>query len=321
MRLKTHLKCALYLGASAIAFSGILSTAQAQDDQRRFATVVVTTQKTSESIQDVPIAVSAFDEEALERLQLSGGPDLVKSIPNVSFTKGNFSGANFKIRGIGADLVATSGDTGVGVHQNDVPLTANRLFEAEFYDVQRVETLRGPQGTLYGRNATGGVVNIITAKPVLEEFQANARLTVGSDNTFKVRGMVNLPLGETAALRVAGTMLQRDGFATNTVTGNDIDDRDLNSIRATLAWEPTDDLRGFVMVERFQEDDSRLRSGKQLCDKDPFETSFAGIPIGGADQVYTSLGCQEAPLSQSNDRLNSAATLGGGLGILAGRPY
>lgn len=318
MRLKTHLKCALYLGASAIAFSGILSTAQAQDDQRRFATVVVTTQKTSESIQDVPIAVSAFDEEALERLQLSGGPDLVKSIPNVSFTKGNFSGANFKIRGIGADLVATSGDTGVGVHQNDVPLTANRLFEAEFYDVQRVETLRGPQGTLYGRNATGGVVNIITAKPVLEEFQANARLTVGSDNTFKVRGMVNLPLGETAALRVAGTMLQRDGFATNTVTGNDIDDRDLNSIRATLAWEPTDDLRGFVMVERFQEDDSRLRSGKQLCDKDPFETSFAGIPIGGADQVYTSLGCQEAPLSQSNDRLNSAATLGGGLGILAG---
>ncbi|OUX99929.1 TonB-dependent receptor [Ponticaulis sp.] len=318
MTFRSQVKCALFLGVSALAYTSISGSATAQEAERRYETVMVTTQKTAESIQDVPIAVSAFDEDTLERLQLAGGPDLVRSIPNVSFTKSNFTGSNFRIRGIGADLVATSGDTGVGIHQNDVPLTANRLFESEFFDVERVEVLRGPQGTLYGRNATGGVVNVITAKPVLEEYQGQLQVTLGSDNALRAEGMVNIPIGETAALRIAGAYLTRDGFATNTVTGNDIDGRDLGSIRATLAWEPTDDLRGYFMVEHFQEDDNRLRSGKQLCNKDPFETSFFGIPIEQEDQIYTSTGCQEAPLSDSFDRLNTAASLGGGLAILAG---
>ncbi len=318
MSLRSQVKCALFLGASVFAYTSVAGTATAQESERRYQTITVTTQKTAESIQDVPIAVSAFNEEALDRLQLAGGPDLVRTIPNVTFTKGNFTGANFRIRGVGSDLVATSGDSGVGVHQNDVPLTANRLFESEFYDVERVETLRGPQGTLYGRNATGGVVNVITAKPVLEEWQGHLQVTMGNYATLRAEGMINIPIGETAALRVAGAHLERNGFATNTVTGNDIDDRDINSIRATLAWEPTDSLRGYFMYENFVEDDTRLRSGKQLCDQDPFMTSYAGIPIGQADQIYTSIGCQEAPLSESYDRLNTAASLGGGLAILAG---
>ena len=314
-------KCVWLAGASVLAMGLLAPAAVAQEEgesTRTLSTVTVTTQKVEESIQDVPIAVSAFDEEALERLQLTGGPDLVKSIPNVTFTKGNFTGFNFKIRGIGVDSVAQSGDAGVGVHQNDVPLTANRLFEAEFYDVERVEVLRGPQGTLYGRNATGGVFNLITAKPVLGEFQADAELTYGNENTFKAKGMVNLPLGEKAALRLAGSLLQRDGYVKNSVTGNDIDDRDLSSFRATFAVEPTDNLRGWVSYEHFEEDDSRLRAGKQLCKKDPGFDTFAGIPVSAFDQLVTSLGCQDAPLSQSNDRVNSQATLGGGLAITAG---
>jgi outer membrane receptor protein involved in Fe transport len=314
-------KCVWLAGASVLAMGLLAPAAVAQEEgesTRTLSTVTVTTQKVEESIQDVPIAVSAFDEEALERLQLTGGPDLVKSIPNVTFTKGNFTGFNFKIRGIGVDSVAQSGDAGVGVHQNDVPLTANRLFEAEFYDVERVEVLRGPQGTLYGRNATGGVFNLITAKPVLGEFQADAELTYGNENTFKAKGMVNLPLGDKAALRLAGSLLQRDGYVKNSVTGNDIDDRDLSSFRATFAVEPTDNLRGWVSYEHFEEDDSRLRAGKQLCKKDPGFDTFAGIQVSAFDQLITSLGCQDAPLSQSNDRVNSQATLGGGLAITAG---
>jgi outer membrane receptor protein involved in Fe transport len=301
-----------------MAFAAPTVAAQDETTTRTLDAVVVTTQKKAESIQDVPIAVSAFSEEALDKLQLAAGPDLVKSIPNVSFTKGNFTSANFKVRGIGNDAVGNSTDAGVGVHQNDVPLTQNRLFEAEFFDVERVETLRGPQGTIYGRNATAGVVNVITAKPVLEEFQADVRLTAGNFNTLKAKGMVNIPLGETAALRLAGSRLVRDGYVDNLVTGNDVDDRDLFGLRATLAWEPTDKLRGWVMVEHFEEDDSRLRTGKQKCDKDPFETSFAGIDIAAGDQIYTSLGCQEARLGDSTGTVNSAATLAGGLGVAAG---
>ena len=280
--------------------------------------MTVTTQKATESIQDVPIAVSAFDEDAISRLQLTGGPDLVKAIPNVNFTKGNFGGFNFKIRGVGVDVIAQSGDAGVGIHQNDIPLAANRLFEAEFYDVERVEVLRGPQGTLYGRNATGGVFNMITAKPVQEEWQAMFEGGYGNHNNVRLKGMVNIPIVDGMALRVAGSYLEREGYASNPVTGNDIDGRELFGIRATLGLEPTEYLRGWVSYEHFEEDDSRLRAGKQLCKKDPFNTSFNGIAISAADQLATSLGCSDVPLDQMDGRVNSAATLGGGLAITAG---
>lgn len=320
MKIPTHLKCALHLGASSLVVSALAPAVLAQDSERKLDAVVVTTQKQAESIQDVPIAVSAFDESALEKLQLAGGPDLVKAIPNVNFTKGNFTGYNFRIRGIGVDAVSTSADNGVGVHMNDVPLTSNMLFEAEFYDVERVETLRGPQGTLYGRNATGGVVNVITAKPVLEEFQANVRLEAGNYSSFKGKGMVNLPIGETAALRLAGSFLSRDGYVDNLTTGNDIDDRNLYSLRGTFAWEPTDRLSLELMVEHFKEDDSRIRSGKQYCATDPVKTSSGGIPIHWIDQVVTSQGCVEADLNDpaSLGGVNSVSTLGGQYGLLAG---
>jgi outer membrane receptor protein involved in Fe transport len=313
----------LLAGASALALSVAAPAAVAQDqdeEARTLGTVVVTTQKTEESIQDVPIAVSAFDEESLDKYQLAGGPDLVKAIPNVNFTKGNFGGFNFRIRGIGVDAVTTSADAGVGIHMNDVPLFTNSFFEAEFYDVERVESLRGPQGTLYGRNATGGVVNVITAKPVLEEFQADAKLTYGNHNTLKAKGMVNLPIGEKAALRLAGSYLSRDGYVTNLTTGNDVDSRDLYAVRASLAVEPTDRLRGLLILEHFNEDDSRLRSGKQLCDQDPLKTSFNGIGISAFDQLITSQGCVDNALSapESLEGLNNAATLGAQYGFLAG---
>lgn len=303
----------------AIAASVPQATAQEEtDDVRRMSTIVVTTQKREESIQDVPIAVSAFDENSLDNLQLAGGPDLVKSIPNVSFTRGNFSGFNFKVRGVGVDAVATSADAGVGVHINEMPILGNRLFEAEFYDVERVEVLRGPQGTIFGRNATAGVFNMLTARPQLGEFGADVRASYGNHNAIKLKGHVNLPLGENAAVRVAGSFLQRDGYVDNLVTGNNIDNRDLWSARASLAWEPTDRFNALLMVEHFEEDSTRLRSGKQLCKKDPNKTSFNGIAINPFDALYNSQGCVEARLDASPDRVNSTATLGGGLAILAG---
>ena len=308
-------------GTSALAIS-IVSPAFAQeaedDEQRVLGPVTVTTQKTEESIQDVPIAVSAFDQNSLDKLQLAGGPDLVKSIPNVAFSKSNFTGYNFKIRGIGADVVAQSGDAGVGVHLNDVPLTGNRLFEAEFYDIERVETLRGPQGTLYGRNSTAGVVNVITNKPVLGERQSFIRSEFGTYDTLKFKGMANIPIGDKVALRVAGSYLKRDGFAENVVTGNSIDNRDLYGVRATLGFEPNENTRGWIMVESFEESDNRIRAGKQLCKKDPGFTTLDGVPAHPGAFLVTSLGCQEAGLQGSYERVNSAATLAGGLAIVAG---
>jgi outer membrane receptor protein involved in Fe transport len=187
------------MGVSAIAVAAVAMPAFAQDAAPKAAStgieeLVVTAQKREEAIQDVPIAVSAFSQDSLEKAKIDGGPNLQLAIPNVAFFKGNFTGFNFQIRGVGSKLVAASGDAGTGIHLNNVPLTASNLFEAEFYDVERVEVLRGPQGTLYGRNATGGVVNVMTAKPV-DRFTANIKGELGNFNTQKVRGMLNVPPG------------------------------------------------------------------------------------------------------------------------------
>src|SRR5687768_12736571 len=139
--------------------------------------IIVTAQKREESIQDVPIAVSAFSASALEEQRLDGAYDLQNAVPNLVFSGCTGSTPNFNIRGVGsANGVGSTGDSGVLPHHNNVPLTVSRVGVADFYDVERVEVLRGPQGTLYGRNATGGVLNVITAKPDLSNFNASTAL-------------------------------------------------------------------------------------------------------------------------------------------------
>ena len=319
----------LAVGVCAAAITGVAMPAMAQTaaNANVIEELVVTAQKKEEALQDVPIAVSAFDQNALEKSKIDGGPNLVLAVPNVNFSKGNFTGYNFQIRGIGSKLVAASGDAGTGIHLNNAPLIANNLFETEFYDVERVEVLRGPQGTLYGRNATGGVVNLLTAKPT-DTFAANLRAEYGNYNAMKARGMINVPLGEQFAVRVAGTYLKRDGFGKNLTTGNDADDRDLFGARATLAFHPSDKFKAWVMWDHFEEDDNRSRIGKQICSKDVGPANVGGVGystaagglIGQIERGFFSQGCSATSLYAA-DRLgtvNSQATLGGLFGALAG---
>ncbi len=321
-----RLRSLLIAGVSAAAMIGVAAPAFAQDTT--VGEVVVTAQKKEEAIQDVPIAVSAFSAESLEKAKIDGGPNLVLAVPNVNFSKGNFTGYNFQIRGVGSKLVAGSGDAGTGIHLNNAPLTANNLFESEFFDVERVEVLRGPQGTLYGRNATGGVVNLISAKPT-DDFDALVRVEAGNFGSKKIRGMINVPIGDTLALRVAGNLLKRDGYGTNLTTGNDVDDRDLWDVRATLAFNPTDSFRTFLMWDHFEEDDARSRIGKQLCVKDPGPATAVGgqsLNAGGAGPVaqiqrgFFSQGCLARSVTDPGilGTPNSQATLGGLFGTLYG---
>lgn len=320
----------LAVGVSLCALAAFATPAMAQQAASAgnvIEELVVTAQKKEEALQDVPIAVSAFDQNALEKSKIDGGPNLVLAVPNVNFSKGNFTGYNFQIRGIGSKLVAASGDAGTGIHLNNAPLIANNLFETEFYDMERVEVLRGPQGTLYGRNATGGVVNLITAKPK-DVFEANVRAEYGNYSTKKLRGMVNVPLGDMFALRLAGSYLKRDGFGTNLVTGNDADDRDLYGMRATLAFHPGDKLRTWLLFDHFEEDDNRSRIGKQFCTKDNGPANVGGVGystaagglIGQIERGLFSQGCSSTSLYSANvlGTVNSQGTLGGLFGALGG---
>jgi iron complex outermembrane receptor protein len=271
--------------------------ASAKSDANVVDVVVVTAQHREETAQSVPIAISAFSAEALAAQKIEGGPDLVKGIPNVSFTKSNFSGYNFTIRGVGTQAVSVSTDPGVSVNFNGSALIRNRLFEQEFFDVERVEVLRGPQGTLYGRNATAGAVNVISAKPT-DRFEGELKGEVGNYDSRRLVGFLNVPLaGEKLALRVAGSSTQRDGYAQNDGTDNAIDGRDLYSTRVTLGFRPSDRFHGDLIWERFKEDDNRARSTKQLCTRDPGPTAVGSVQnLAPLASAFMSQGCQNASL-------------------------
>jgi outer membrane receptor protein involved in Fe transport len=315
----------LTMGASAAVLSAFAVPAFAQQQTAQqggtvIEELVVTAQKREEALQDVPIAVSAFSQDSLEAQKIDGGPNLQQAIPNVSFARSNFTNSfNFQIRGIGAKAVGASADQGVGVHMNNAPMQSGNLFEAEFYDVERVEVLRGPQGTLYGRNATGGVVNVITAKPT-DVFEANARAEYGNFNAIRLRGMLNVPIFEDKlAVRLSGAMLKRDGFVTNTFNGHTVDDRDLYSTRVQVMFNPTEKLRTNFLWERFHENDSRARTGKQLCTKDNGPATVGGVPTGAARGFLTQ-GCLPASIygASAYGTVNTSGTLTGLLGNIFG---
>jgi iron complex outermembrane receptor protein len=242
-------------------------------------TVVVTSSKIKGDIQTVPIAITALSQEQLTSRQIAGGPDLVKEVPNLTFTKTNFTGYSIQIRGIGTQAISVATDPAVAVALNDIPFIRNHFFEQEFFDVGQVEVLRGPQGTLYGRNATAGVVNVITAKPT-DQFEAMASADWGNFVNRRYEGMVNIPIvDDRLDLRVAGEWTKRDGYSTNQLTGNPIDGRDLWSTRVTLGWKPSANMTAYLVWEHFQESDDRMRTSKQLCKTDPTTTEVLGLPV------------------------------------------
>ncbi len=258
----------LLLAATAITAVASPAWAQADSDVDDNV-IIVTAQRQAQSLQEVPIAVSAFDSEALEAQQIENASDLQLTLPNVSFTKSNFTASSFTIRGIGDLCVGVSCDSATAIHLNDAPLFNTRLFETEYFDLERLEVLRGPQGTLFGRNATSGVVNVVTAKPELGEFKASLEGEYGNFDSYKLKGMVNVPLGDTLGFRLAGFYLKRDGYTENLFDGSRIDGRDMYAVRGSIKWEPTPDTTVDLMAYYFREDDNRARIQKQLCQEDP----------------------------------------------------
>jgi iron complex outermembrane receptor protein len=274
-------------------------------------TVTVTSSKIGGDVQNIPISITALSQEQLTQTQTAAGPDLVKQVPNMSFTKTNFSGYSIQLRGIGTQAISVTTDPAVAVAFNDIPFIRNHFFEQEFYDVSQVEVLRGPQGTLYGRNATAGVVNLVSAKPT-DQFEAMASIDVGNYGERRPEGMINIPvIDDRFDVRIAGEWTKRQGYSFNTDTGDRIDGRDLWSSRVSIGWKPLPELQTNLVWEHFSENDDRLRSSKQLCKTDVVLAAIDGVPvppIGSSKEVggafdpasYLSQGCKLTSL-YSND--------------------
>ena len=270
------------LSNSAIFTSLLLvSTSLTAPAFGQIETVVVTAEKKAEDIQTVPIAVTAFSSQDLKSHQIVEFKDLVFATPNVTYSTTNFTGADFQIRGIGIVAVAGDAESGVAVHENEVYLADPPLAEANFYDLDHIEILRGPQSTLYGRGATGGSINVITAKPQLDGYSGSGEITYGNYNQVEVKGMVNIPIidGE-LGVRLAGDYHRHDGFALNINDGSHINDGDTYSYRGSIRWEPSTDTTVDIVGSFSKEDDSKMRAQKQLCTRDP--TGILGCLPGSA---------------------------------------
>ena len=239
-------------------------------------TVVVTAEKRAEDIQSVPIAVTAYSAKDLAAHQVNGFKDIQFSTPNVTYTKANFTGTNFQIRGIGTQVISGDAESGIAFNIDDVYYLNAPVDSGQFYDIERVEVLRGPQSTLYGRGATGGAVNVFSAKPQLDTFASSIDGSYGTYDTSEIKGMVNMPIiTDQLAVRVAADWVRHDGFATNidpTAGDRHPDSRDQWSARGLVRWQPTSSTTVDLIYSHASEADTRMRGEKQLCDTDPTGT-------------------------------------------------
>ena len=273
------------LGLPFVAVSTNVVAVTANAAEGVIEEVTVTAQRVEESVQDVPIAVTALTGNMLDDRQVINPSDLQLNAPNVAFTATNFGGASFGIRGIGNLVIGRSGESGVSTHLNEIAVNTN-LNAIEFFDMQRVEVLRGPQGTLFGRNATGGAINFVTNPAETGRAEGFFDVESGDYRHRRIKGAVNIPFGDDVALRVAGFKLTRGGYIENlayrqTDSANrelpgidsDIDGRDVLAFRATLGWDISDRASAWVLLSRFKEDDDRARITNQVCKRNSLPTT------------------------------------------------
>lgn len=223
--------------ATLLLAAGLAAPAMAQSAQSETAVtvgdVVVTAQRREQSLQDVPIAITAFNAEALERTAATGIQDVAGKAPGVTLTQFNIGEPQIFIRGVGTTSDSAASDPSIGVSIDEVSIGRAGASSLAFLDVERVEILRGPQGTLYGRNASGGALNVYTKKPRFENFaQLTGRL--GSFDELGVEAVLNRQLGEDTAGRLALRWNQNDGYAESLPSGRGLEGGEQFGLRAQV---------------------------------------------------------------------------------------
>ena len=204
--------------------------------------IVVTAQKRSESLQEVPISIVAFSGEDIEKLNISNTIDLVKNIPGMTGVNnvGLPQAAAYFIRGIGQDESVSTMDPAVGTFVDGVFMSRQIANNSRLYDLESVEVLKGPQGTLYGRNTTGGAVRIITKKPT-EETEGWVDIAYGDYETIEASAKLNFPISDNLYAKLtAYTIDQGEGFLENVTLNRDQWKRDATGARAQFLFLPND---------------------------------------------------------------------------------
>jgi len=251
--------------------------------------IVVTARRTEERLQRVPASVSAFNAQALDRIQAQDTTGLQGAVPNLNIVQGRGSSdaTNIYIRGIGQPDALQTFDPGVGLYIDDVYLSRIRGTQLDLLDVDRIEVLRGPQGTLYGKNTIGGAIKYITHKPG-QEFRASASLGVGSFGQFDLKGAISGPISDTLAIGAAFIRSTHDGYVRDTVLDRRYNDKDVLGGRVALAYTPSTKLRVDLTAD-YTREDAKLNVGRPVNNLTTFSgtTLVVDNPVGSGPYHWT----------------------------------
>lgn len=235
--------------ASVVGFSPTVSAQMLEE-------VIVTAQKREENVQDVPIAVTVLNEELIESAYSNNMESLQQLVPSVSFRKGNTTrNSAITVRGIGTISFSIAAEPSVSTVVDGVVLGRSGQAFSDLYDIERLEVLRGPQGTLFGKNASAGVVNITTRKPS-EEFEGYADLGIFEDSEYRAKLRLSGPLSDNVRGSLNVFYGDFDGYITNTFTGDDVQGYERFGLRGMLDWDVNDTTLVRFIAEYYDADDS-----------------------------------------------------------------
>ncbi|MFB3079390.1 MAG: TonB-dependent receptor, partial [Lysobacterales bacterium] len=226
--------------------------------------VVVTAQKRAESLQDTPVAVSAFTAATIENQRIDDISQIAGFTPNMSFDttspiSGLSSGAVVFIRGIGQTDFSLTTDPGVGTYIDGVYSSRSVGGVLDVLDVERIEVLRGPQGTLFGRNTIGGAINITSRKPA-EQLGGKLSLTAGDHDRLDFRAALDVPIGNNLRTSASFSSKQRDGYVARVLMGDELGDEDKQSLRLAALFQPNDSLEFFLSYDYSKIDEQSAAS-------------------------------------------------------------
>ena len=236
--------------------------------------LVVTARRTAENVQTVPIAISAFSDRTLDRQGARDATDLQGLVPNLNLVQGRGSpdAANIYIRGLGQPDALQTFDPAVGVYIDDVYIARIRGVLFNLYDIDRVEVLRGPQGTLYGKNTIGGALKFISRKPGRDPY-LYASAGLGNYAAFEAKATLMGPINDQLSGGISGYWAGHDGYVTDAVNGRKYNNQDVQAIRGQLAWTPVSNFRDDLSID-YVHQHPQLTVGKSVGNV--FRTNLAG---------------------------------------------
>ena len=250
--------------------------------QAQLEEVIVTAQKRAESLQDVPVSVSAISGDLISPAEITSVNDIAVTTPNFTMTQFNIGEPQYYIRGIGNSADSAGSDPAVATFVDEVYVGRSGGGSGNLFDLDRVEILRGPQGTLFGKNVVGGAISYHTAKPS-QEFEGKVGVTAGNYDLTMFQGMVNGPLTDNLAGKLVFSKRDRDGYIKNTLDGERYQDEDNLSLRGQLLWNPSDTVQVLFGLDYADDDQAgNCRNANNLELNDPLGLSAYSATIVAA---------------------------------------